>query len=66
MASEPVPLNGLARRLVEEDIIHADTALTASEEARKNGCPSSAIWSRTAHAEARTIAAARPKSSACR
>ena len=57
MASEPVPLNGLARRLVEEDIIATDTALNASEEARKNSVPFVSYLVQNGHAEARTIAA---------
>jgi len=57
MASEPVPLNGLARRLVEENIIPTDTALNASEEARKNGVPFVSYLVQNGHAEARTIAA---------
>ena len=39
MASEPIPLSGLARRLVEENILEADSAMRASEEARKSGTP---------------------------
>ena len=57
MASEPVPLNGLARRLVEENIIPTDTALSASEEARKAGVPFVSYLVQNGHAEARTIAA---------
>ncbi len=57
MASEPVPLNGLARRLVEEEIIATDTALSASEEARKAGIPFVSYLVQNGHAEARTIAA---------
>ena len=57
MASEPVPLNGLARRLVEENIIPTDTALNASEEANKNGVPFVSYLVQNGHAEARTIAA---------
>ncbi|MGD8416369.1 MAG: type IV-A pilus assembly ATPase PilB [Pseudomonadales bacterium] len=57
MASEPVPLNGLARRLVEENIIPTDTALTASEEARKHGIPFVSYLVQNGYAEARVIAA---------
>lgn len=57
MASEPVPLNGLARRLVEENIIPTDTALNASEEARKSNVPFVSYLVQNGHAEARTIAA---------
>jgi type IV pilus assembly protein PilB len=57
MASEPVPLNGLARRLVEENIIATDTALTATEEARRNRVPFVSYLVQNGHAEAKTIAA---------
>ena len=56
MASEPVPLSGLARRLVEENILDADSAFKASEEARKQGTPFVTHLVRTGLAEARTIA----------
>jgi type IV pilus assembly protein PilB len=39
MATQPVPLSGLARRLVEDGIIDADSGVRASEEARKSGVP---------------------------
>jgi len=39
MATETVPLSGLARRLVEEGILDADKAHSASEGARKSGTP---------------------------
>ncbi len=56
MASEPVPLSGLARRLVEESILDADVALTASEESRKQGTPFVSYLVQNGLAEARTIA----------
>ena len=56
MASEPVPLSGLARRLVEENILDADAAFKASEEARKQGTPFVTYLVQTGLAEARTIA----------
>jgi len=56
MASEPVPLSGLARRLVEENILDADSAFKASEEARKQGTPFVTHLVQTGLAEARTIA----------
>jgi type IV pilus assembly protein PilB len=37
MATQTVPLSGLARRLVEDGILDAETAQTASEDARKAG-----------------------------
>jgi type IV pilus assembly protein PilB len=56
MASEPVALSGLARRLVEENILDADTASTASEESRKSGLPFVSYLVRNGLADARTIA----------
>jgi type IV pilus assembly protein PilB len=56
MASEPVPLSGLARRLVEESILDADSALKASEESRKQGTPFVSYLVQNGLAEARTIA----------
>jgi len=37
MATQAVPLSGLARRLVEDGILDADTAQSAAEDARKAG-----------------------------
>lgn len=37
MASDPIPLSGLARRLVDDGIISADGASRASMDARKAG-----------------------------
>lgn len=56
MASEPVPLSGLARRLVEESIIDADSAIKASDEARKQGMPFVTYLVQNGLAEARSIA----------
>lgn len=56
MASEPIPLSGLARRLVEENILEADSAMRASEEARKSGTPFVSYLVQNSLAEARTIA----------
>ncbi len=56
MASEPVALSGLARRLVEENILDAESAFKASEEARKQATPFVTYLVRTGLAEARTIA----------
>ena len=56
MASEPVPLSGLARRLVEENILDADTAFKASEDARKNGVPFVSYLVRNGLTDARSIA----------
>ncbi|MCH8141601.1 MAG: hypothetical protein IH908_08395 [Proteobacteria bacterium] len=56
MASEPVPLSGLARRLVEESILDADAAIKASDEARKQGTPFVTYLVQNGLAEARLIA----------
>lgn len=56
MASEPVPLSGLARRLVEENILDADSAIRSTEEARKEGTPFVAYLVSNGLAESRTIA----------
>ncbi len=56
MASEPVPLSGLARRLVEESILDADAAMRATEEARREGTHIVAYLVQHGLAEARTIA----------
>ncbi len=56
MASEPIPLSGLARRLVEENILEADSAMRASVEARKSGTPFVSYLVQNNLAEARTIA----------
>ena len=37
MATEPVALSGLARRLVDEGLIEAEAAIKAADEARKAG-----------------------------
>ena len=39
MATQTVPLSGLARRLVEDGLLDAESAQNASEEARKAGTP---------------------------
>ena len=59
MASEPVPLSGLARRLVEENILDAESRINASEEARKQGTPFVSYLVQNGLAEARTIAITR-------
>ena len=56
MASEPIPLSGLARRLVEEDILDAETAIHASEEARKQGVAFVTHLVQGGLADSRTIA----------
>ena len=56
MASEPVPLSGLARRLVEEGILDADSAMNASDEARKQGVAFVTYLVQSGLADSRTIA----------
>jgi len=56
MASEPVPLSGLARRLVEENVLDADSAIRSTEEARKEGKPFVAYLVSNGIAESRDIA----------
>lgn len=57
MASEPIPLSGLARRLVEESILDADTASKASDAARKEGTAFVSYLVQNGLADARAIAA---------
>ena len=56
MATEPAPLSGLARRLVEDGILQADAAHTASDEARQNALPFVSYLVRNGLAEPRAIA----------
>ena len=56
MATQTVPLSGLARRLVEDGVLDADTAHKASEEARKKGIPFVSHLVRSDIANARSIA----------
>ena len=39
MATEPIPLSGLARRLVDDGVVDPDVAIDATEEARKSATP---------------------------
>lgn len=39
MATEPIPLSGLARRLVDDGVVDAYTALTATKDARQSATP---------------------------
>ena len=39
MATEPIPLSGLARRLVDDGVIDAEVAIDATDAARKNALP---------------------------
>ncbi|MCZ6656294.1 MAG: type IV-A pilus assembly ATPase PilB [Gammaproteobacteria bacterium] len=56
MATEPVPISGLARRLVDEGILDAEAAAKASEEARKQGAPFVSYLVQNGLAEPRAIA----------
>jgi type IV pilus assembly protein PilB len=56
MASEPVPLSGLARRLVEDSILDAESAIRSTEEARRDGTPLVTFLVGAGLAESRTIA----------
>jgi type IV pilus assembly protein PilB len=56
MASDPIPLSGLARRLVDDQIIDFDSANKASQEARKQGSQFVTFLVENAMADARTIA----------
>jgi type IV pilus assembly protein PilB len=57
MASDPVPLSGLARRLVEERILDTDTAVRSTDAARREGTPFVAYLVKNGVAEPRAIAA---------
>ena len=39
MATEPIPLSGLARRLVEDGVLESDAAIAATDDARKAATP---------------------------
>ena len=56
MASEPVPLSGLARRLVEESVLDAGAAMRSTEEARREGTPFVAYLVKHGVADSRHIA----------
>ncbi len=56
MATQTVPLSGLARRLVEDGILDADTAQTASDDARKAGLAFVSYLIRNELANPRSIA----------
>jgi type IV pilus assembly protein PilB len=56
MASEPIPISGLARRLVDEGVLDADSAIRASEEARRQGIPFVTHLVQHTDVEARAIA----------
>ncbi len=57
MASEPIPLSGLARRLVDEGFVDADAAVAATEEARNEATPFVSYLVKNKVVEAKTIAA---------
>ncbi len=57
MATEPIPISGLARRLVDDGILEAESALKATEEARNAAVPLVSYLVQNKVADARTIAA---------
>ena len=56
MASEPIPLSGLARRLVDQQVLTADAATKAGTEARQQGLAFVSYLVQGGLADARTIA----------
>lgn len=56
MATEPIPISGLARRLVDEGIVEADTAIKAIEEARNAAVPLVSYLVQNQVVEAKSIA----------
>ena len=56
MATEPIPISGLARRLVDEGIVEADTAIKAIEEARNAAVPLVSYLVQNNVVEAKSIA----------
>ena len=56
MASEPILLSGLARRLVDERLLDAETAMHSTTEARRTAVPFVAYLVRNALVEARAVA----------
>jgi type IV pilus assembly protein PilB len=57
MATEPIPLSGLARRLVDQGLLEAEKALKATEEARKAATPLVSYLVQNGLVEAKAIAA---------
>ncbi len=57
MATEPIPISGLARRLVDDGILEAESALKATEEARNAAVPLVSYLVQNKVADAKTIAA---------
>lgn len=60
MATEPIPLSGLARRLVYDGVIEADIALQATNDARKSATPLVTYLVQNGLAAAKTIATSAP------
>ena len=58
MATEPIPISGLARKLVDEGLIDSDTAISATNDARSAGMPLVSYLVDNGHAEAKAIASA--------
>lgn len=61
MATEPIPLSGLARRLVDEGVVAAEVAINATEEARKSAVPLVSYLVQNSLVEARAIATSAAK-----
>ena len=57
MATEPVPISGLARRLVDQGLIEAEIALKATDDARKAAIPLVSYLVQNGLVEAKAIAA---------
>ena len=57
MATEPIPISGLARKLVDEGLVEADVAVKATDEARKATTPLVSYLVQNGLVEARAIAA---------
>ena len=57
MATEPIPLSGLARRLVDDGVVEADIALQATNDASKSAIPLVTYLVQNGLAEAKIIAA---------
>lgn len=57
MATEPISLSGLARRLVNDGVVDADIAVKATDEARKSAIPLVTFLVQNGLVEAKTIAA---------
>ena len=57
MATEPIPISGLARRLVDEGVVDSDAAISAIEEARNSAMPLVSYLVQNKVVDAKSIAA---------